>query len=136
IGLKLGALGPGADREDDADRAVVAKVVPGPRRQGADAIAEADQVIDMDEQPGQPADETGEFQSAGKMGDAGIPADRRHGPLVDVMEGCALTLHATNVVNNGAGNIAPRLHRGRRVALEQAVPGAWRSRVGDGERAG
>jgi len=38
----------GRGREDDADRSVVPEVVPGPRGERAEAIAEADQVIDVD----------------------------------------------------------------------------------------
>src|SRR2546429_393730 len=73
------ALRRGPGREDDADRPIVPHVVPGPGCERADAVAESDQVVDVDEEPGQPSEEAGEFQSAREMRHPGVAADRRHG---------------------------------------------------------
>src|SRR5438132_5343762 len=80
--------------QDDADRAIVSQVVPGPGAQRADAVTKADQVIDVDEDPRQPSEKAGELQSARQVGHSGVATDGRHGALVDVLKWFAFALHA------------------------------------------
>src|SRR5262249_28309013 len=58
-------------RRDDADGSVLPKVVPRPRRQDGKPIPEPDQVVDVDDQPRQPAEEAREPERAG-LGDGGV----------------------------------------------------------------
>src|SRR5674476_1361123 len=67
----------GTPAADEADR---------PVQQRGDALFEADQVEQMDDQPDQPVDEPGETESA-DAGYGGEPSDRRHAPLVDILDG-------------------------------------------------
>src|SRR5450759_229126 len=67
----------GAPAADEADR---------PVQQRGDALFEADQVEQVDDQPEQPGDEPGETEPA-DAGYGGEPRDRRHAPLVDILEG-------------------------------------------------
>src|SRR5665647_404651 len=66
-----------APAADEADR---------PVKQRGDALLEADQVEQVDYQPEQPGDEPGETEPA-DAGYGGKPRDRRHAPLVDILEG-------------------------------------------------
>src|ERR1019366_5628484 len=66
----------GTPATDEADR---------PVQQRGDPLFEADQVEQVDDQPDQPGNESGETEPA-DAGHSGKPRDRRHTPLVDILE--------------------------------------------------
>src|SRR5665811_10974 len=66
----------GTSAADEADR---------PVQQRSDALLEADQVEQVDDQPDQPGDEAGSSEPA-DASHRGKPRDRRHTPLVDILE--------------------------------------------------
>src|SRR5439155_25229651 len=88
----------------------------------------------VDEEPGEPSQEAGEFQSAGQMRHAGVAANRGHGALVDVVEWLTLDLQATDVVDDAARDIAPGLHRRWREHGQLAIADARRGGVADAVR--
>jgi hypothetical protein len=62
------------------------KIVPGPGEEDRGAVSEADEVVEVDRQPGGPGDEAGELQ-AGEGGDGVVASDHGHRSLVAVFEG-------------------------------------------------
>jgi hypothetical protein len=60
---------------DQPSAALVRDVGPGPLNENQHAVPEADQKQDVNEQPGQPGDETGNMNLA-ELGDCGCTADR------------------------------------------------------------
>ena len=53
--------------------------------ESGDAIPEPDQVVDVNEQPGEPPEETFQLQTA-NVGNRSVTADRGHRPFVEVAE--------------------------------------------------
>src|SRR5207302_8393247 len=115
-----------------ADRAIVSQVVPGPGAQRADAVTKADQVIDVDEDPGQPAEKAGELQSAWEVGHAGVATDGRHGAVIDVVKWCAFALDAADGIGDRRRPVAARMLRGRGVHGQFGHTVERRSRRGGG----
>src|SRR5665811_2199257 len=66
--------------------ALAARCSPNVPSTVGDPLFEADQVEQVDDQPEQPGDEPGEPEPA-DAGYGGEPRDRRHAPLVDILEG-------------------------------------------------
>ena len=115
---------------DDAHRAVEAEVVPGPAHQHAEPVLEADQVVEVDDEPHDPAEEAGEAERA-DLPDGRRPTDRRERALVAVAERARPRSVQDLVRDEAAG-----LHRGRRQHREHvAVPSAARGDVADRVRA-
>src|SRR5919204_2913195 len=109
-----GAFSRLASGKDDPDRPVVAHIVPRPGQQGADPVSKTNQVVNVDEEPGQPADEAGELKAAGQVRDAGVSSDGGHRPFVEVVEGTPFRATTSSVIQNGPRHVAAALHRGRR----------------------
>ena len=97
----------------DAARPVERQVVPRPVDQHVGAVAEADQVHDVQAEPGQPADEPAEALDAEpptrELGDGVVAADRRHRSLVVVGE--RLARPALQTSHDLAGGVAAALDR-------------------------
>ena len=66
--------------------AVEREVVPRPVDEHVGPVAEADEVHEVQAEPRHPADEPGEAQAVRELGDRVVAADRRHRPLVVVVE--------------------------------------------------
>jgi len=79
---KIGAAG------DEAGSALVGEVRPGPLDENQDAVAEADEEKDVDEEPGEPGEESGDVEFA-EVGDSGGAADGGERAFVPVVKGGA-----------------------------------------------
>ena len=92
---------------DRPHRPVEAQVVPAPAEHHAQPVLEADQVVEVHDEPRDPAEEPGDLDRP-DLGHTGSPTDRGHRALVEVAE------LARGPAQDLLGDIAPCLHRGRR----------------------
>src|SRR5271170_4738905 len=65
------------------------EIHPRPFKENGDAVAEADEEVDVDRQPGKPRHEAApvRFERPLDFGDSGKAADRGHVTLVEITEG-------------------------------------------------
>src|SRR5437660_4362529 len=85
---------------DEARAALDSEVSPRPFGQYEETIAEADEEEDVNEEPGEPGDESREMDLA-DLGDGFVAADGRHGSFVPIGEGLARL--ACDVALDGRG---------------------------------
>ena len=78
---------------DQPDLIIIEDIVPGPVEEDDDAVAEADDAVDVQEDPDHPGDESAEGD-AEDAGHGGIASDGGEQTGVFVVEGCGgLSLH-------------------------------------------
>lgn len=77
---KVGAAG------DEAGAAFVGHVRPCPLNENEQAVAESDEIENVNEEPGEPGEESGDVNAA-EFGDGGGASDGGDGAFVPVVEG-------------------------------------------------
>ena len=110
---RRGFLRAGGDVRDEARPAAERQVRPEPLQEHRDAVPEADQVQDVDEEPEDPRRPAAEVEPA-QVGDRGGMAERGEAPLVPVTERPPRL--AGEVAQHVLRRPPPHLHGGRRDA--------------------